>query len=199
VAVLPVPLAALLAPDGDPEDAAPGRRAFLQGGILAAVAVVVAGLGGMWGALFRGPDTGTAVPGASSGPGVGAAGATPTPPAAAGSSPAASAAPPAANQLATLTSLQPRSAIPFVDPTTGDPAILIRLADGQVVAFDAVCTHAGCTVEYDPPSGLLGCPCHGAVFDPSHNADVVQGPAPVALAALPIVVNKTTGAITLKG
>ena len=199
VAVLPVPLAALLAPDGDPEDAAPGRRAFLQGGILAAVAVVVAGLGGMWGALFRGPDTGTAVRGASSDPGVGAAGATPTPPAAAGSSPSASAAPPAANQLATLTSLQPRSALPFVDPTTGDPAVLIRLADGQVVAFDAVCTHAGCTVEYDPPSGLLGCPCHGAVFDPSHNAAVVQGPAPVALAALPIVVNKTTGAITLGG
>jgi thiosulfate dehydrogenase [quinone] large subunit len=198
VAVLPLPLAALLAPDEDPEDAAPGRRAFLQGGILAAVAVVVAGLGGMWGALFRGPDTGTAIPGASPAPGVGAAGPTPNPPAA-GSSPAASAAPPAANQLATLTSLQPRSAIPFVDPTTGDPAILIRLADGQVVAFDAVCTHAGCTVEYDPPSGLLGCPCHGAVFDPSHNADVVQGPAPVALAALPIVVNKTTGAITLKG
>src|SRR5664280_727372 len=93
----------------------------------------------------------------------------------------------------------PRSALPFVDPTTGDPAVLIRLADGQVVAFDAVCTHAGCTVEYDPPSGLLGCPCHGAVFDPSHNAAVVQGPAPVALAAIPIVVNKTSGAITLGG
>ena len=199
VAVLPVPLAALLAPDEDPEDAAPGRRAFLQGGILAAVAVVVAGLGGMWGALFRGPDTGTAIPGASAAPGVGAAGPTPNPPAVAGSSPAASAAPPAANQLATLTSLQPRTALPFVDPTTGDPAVLIRLADGSVVAFDAVCTHAGCTVEYDPPSGLLGCPCHGAVFDPSHNAAVLQGPAPVALAALPIVVNKTTGAITLKG
>ena len=199
VAVLPVPLAALLAPDEDPEDAAPGRRAFLQGGILAAVAVVVAGLGGMWGALFRGPDTGTAIPGASAAPGLGAAGPTPNPPAVAGSSPAASAAPPAANQLATLTSLQPRTALPFVDPTTGDPAVLIRLADGSVVAFDAVCTHAGCTVEYDPPSGLLGCPCHGAVFDPSHNAAVLQGPAPVALAALPIVVNKTTGAITLKG
>ena len=199
VAVLPVPLAALLAPDEDPEDAAPGRRAFLQGGILAVVAVVVAGLGGMWGALFRGPDTRAADSGASPAPGVGAAGATPTAPVAAGSSPAASAAPPAANQLATLTSLQPRSALPFVDPTSGDPAILIRLADGQVVAFDAVCTHAGCTVEYDPPSGLLGCPCHGAVFDPSHNAAVLQGPAPVALAALPIVVNKTTGAITLGG
>ncbi len=199
VAVLPVPLAALLAPDEDPEDAAPGRRAFLQGGILAAVAVLVAGLGGMWGALFRGPDAGTPLPGASPAPGVGAAGATPTAPPAAGSSPAASAAPPVANQLATLTSLQPRSAIPFVDPTTGDPAVLIRLANGQVVAFDAVCTHAGCTVQYDPPSGLLGCPCHGAVFDPSHNAAVLQGPAPVALTSLPIVVNKTTGAITLGG
>ncbi len=199
LAVLRMPFGAVLASNGDPDGAAPGRRAFLEGGILAAAAVVVAGLGGMWGALFPGADSRAPVAGASPAPGVGAADAAPTPPAAAGSSPATSAAPPVANQLATLTSLQPRSALPFVDPTTGDPAILIRLADGRVVAFDAVCTHAGCTVEYDPPSGLLGCPCHGAVFDPSHNADVLQGPAPVALAALPIVVNKTTGAITLGG
>ena len=204
LAVLRVPFLAPLVPDDDPAEASPGRRAVLQGGILAAAAVVVAGAGGIWGALFRGSDirgsdTGAAVPGASPTAGVGAAGASPTPPIGAASAPPASAAPPAAGQLATLTSLKPRTALPFVDPTSGDPAILIRLANGSVVAFDAVCTHAGCTVEYDPPSGLLGCPCHGAVFDPTHNADVLQGPAPVALAALPIVVNKTTGAITLGG
>ena len=94
---------------------------------------------------------------------------------------------------------QPRSALGFTDPTSGDPGILVRLADGTVVAFDALCTHQGCTVEYDQPSGLLACPCHGAVFDPTHNADVLQGPARVALAALPIVVDKATGAITLRG
>jgi thiosulfate dehydrogenase [quinone] large subunit len=204
LAVLRIPFLAMLAPDDDSAEASPGRRAVLQGGILAAAAVVVAGAGGMWGALFRGSDlrgsdTGAAVPGASPTPGVGTTGASPSPAIAAASTPPASAAPPAAGQLATLTSLKPRTALPFVDPTSGDPAILIRLANGSVVAFDAVCTHAGCTVEYDPPSGLLGCPCHGAVFDPTHNADVLQGPAPVPLAALPIVVNKATGAITLGG
>ncbi len=204
LAVLRLPFLAEPAPDHDAAEASPGRRAVLQGGILAAAAVVVAGAGGMWGALFResdfrGSDAGAAVPGASSTPGVGSTRASPTPSVAAASAPPVSAAPPAAGQLATLTSLKPRSALPFVDPTSGDPGILIRLANGSVVAFDAVCTHAGCTVEYDPPSGLLGCPCHGAVFDPTHNADVLQGPAPVALAALPIVVNKATGAITLGG
>lgn len=204
LAVLRIPFLAMLAPDDDSAEASPGRRAVLQGGILAAAAVVVAGAGGTWGALFRGSDlrgsdTGAAVPGASPTPAVGTAGASPTPPIAAASAPPASAAAPAAGEIATLTSLKPRTALPFVDPTSGDPGILIRLANGSVVAFDAVCTHAGCTVEYDPPSGLLGCPCHGAVFDPTHNADVLQGPAPVALAALPITVNKATGAITLGG
>jgi thiosulfate dehydrogenase [quinone] large subunit len=106
---------------------------------------------------------------------------------------------PVAGQIGSLSSLQPRTALPFTDPTSGDPAVLIRLADGSVVAFDAVCTHQGCTVQYDSPSGLLFCPCHGAVFDPTHNADVLQGPAPVPLTALPIIVDKTTGAITLHG
>ena len=204
LAVLRIPFLAMLAPDEASAESSPGRRAILQGGILAASAVVVAGAGGMWGALFRGSDlrvsgTSSAVPGASSTPGLGTTGASPSPVIAAASAPPASAAPPAAGQLASLTSLKPRTALPFVDPTSGDPAILIRLANGSVVAFDAVCTHAGCTVQYDPPSGLLGCPCHGAVFDPGHNADVLQGPAPIALAALPIVVNKATGAITLGG
>jgi thiosulfate dehydrogenase (quinone) large subunit len=199
LAVLRIPFLAMLTPDDDSAEASPGRRAVLQGGILAAAAVVVGGAGGMWGDLFRGSDTSAAVPGASPAPGAGTAGSSPTPPIAAASTSPASAAAPAAGQLATLTSLKPRTALTFVDPTSGDPGILIRLANGSVVAFDAVCTHAGCTVEYDPPSGLLGCPCHGAVFDPTHNADVLQGPAPVPLAALPIVVNKATGAITLGG
>jgi thiosulfate dehydrogenase [quinone] large subunit len=197
LAVLRVPFPAAFSPYGDPGEASPERRAFLQGGLLAAAAVAVAGVAGIGGGLFRGSSPVAEVPAGSSTPGPGSPGAT-----APGLSPAASpgqSAPPAAGQIATLSGLQPRSALPFTDPTSGDPAMLIRLADGSVVAFDALCTHQGCTVEYDQPSGLLFCPCHGAVFDPTHNADVLQGPAPVALAALPIVVNKTTGAITLRG
>ena len=204
LAVLRIPFPAVFAPHGDPAEASPGRRALLQGGLLAVAAVLVAGVAGVGGGLFRGRDQVARVPGASPTPAPGSPGVAPAGPGATAAAPTPAASPgpsaaPVAGQIATLASLQPRTALPFTDPTSGDPAVLIRLADGSVVAFDAVCTHQGCTVQYDPPSGLLACPCHGAVFDPTHNADVLQGPAPVALAALPIVVDKTTGAITLKG
>jgi thiosulfate dehydrogenase (quinone) large subunit len=199
LAVLHVPFPAALAPYGEPAEASPERRALLQSGLLAVGAVAVAAVAGVFGPMFRGRDQLAAV--ATPSPAAGQA--SPAPSAAAGGTTAAASAQPsaaaAANQIATLSSLQPRSAMPFTDPASGDPAMLLRLADGSVVAFDAICTHQGCTVQYDQPSGLLYCPCHGAVFDPTHNADVLQGPAPVALTALPLVVNKATGAISLKG
>ena len=192
LAVFRLPFPALLAPHGEPADASPERRAILQAGLLGAVAVAVAGVAGLAG-TFRGRDDVATIPSASPGPTT-APGASAAPAVSAGPSAA-----PAAGEIATLAALKPGSAIAFVDPSSGDPATLIRLASGSVVAFDAVCTHQGCTVEYDQPSGLLFCPCHGAVFDPTHNAQVLQGPAPIALTALPIVVDKATGAITLKG
>ncbi len=202
LAVLHVPFPAMLAPYGEPAEASPERRALLQSGLLAAGAVAVAAVAGVVGPLFRGRDQVAQVPASS--PATGQASPDPNASAATsvGQAPAASAQPsvaPAANQIANLSNLQPRAALAFTDPNSGDPAMLVRLADGSVVAFDAICTHQGCTVQYDQPSGLLFCPCHGAVFDPTHNADVLQGPAPVALTALPLVVNKSTGAISLKG
>jgi thiosulfate dehydrogenase [quinone] large subunit len=92
--------------------------------------------------------------------------------------------------------------IPFNAPAplpAGDPGIIVRLANGTFVAFDAVCPHAGCTIEWDSTDRVLLCPCHGAAFDPAHGAAVLQGPADQPLASLPIVVDTTTGRILLKG
>ncbi|MEA2461859.1 MAG: thiosulfate dehydrogenase (quinone) large subunit, partial [Actinomycetota bacterium] len=37
----------------------------------------------------------------------------------------------------------------------GQPAVVMRLSDTEVVAYSRVCTHAGCIVDYDSTSKLL--------------------------------------------
>ena len=68
----------------------------------------------------------------------------------------------------------------FSDPRTGDPSIVIQATAGKFVAFDAVCPHAGCTVEYDQSASLIVCPCHGSQFNAASGA-VEAGPAPTGL------------------
>jgi thiosulfate dehydrogenase [quinone] large subunit len=187
-------LPALLRDDGTP--ATTGRRTFLLAGVLGAVTLVVAGGARVLGRAFVGesPATASTKPGASAAP---ASPGTTAQPAASGA-PASPGAPASGPVIANDATMKPRSAITF-QLTNGDPGVLVKLADGTVVAYDAVCTHEGCEVGYDRPSGLLFCPCHGATFDPAHDAAVLAGPAPTPLASVPIVVDGSTGAITLAG
>ena len=90
------------------------------------------------------------------------------------------------------------SAVSFTLPSNGDYGLLIHLNNGTFVCFDANCTHASCPVDFDPSNSLLICPCHGAAFDPAHNAKVVRGPAQTPLTKVPIKVDKASGAITLQ-
>ncbi len=89
------------------------------------------------------------------------------------------------------------SSVNFTLPSNGDPALLIHLSNGQFVAYDAVCTHAGCPVDYDPSSHDLICPCHGAAFDPAKSAAVLNGPAQTPLTGVPIKVDQNAGTISL--
>jgi len=73
-----------------------------------------------------------------------------------------------------------------LDPTGFDPATVERAADG-VVAYSAVCTHAGCdVVTWHADRRLLECPCHSSMYDPMEAGKVVGGPAPRPLPALPL-------------
>src|SRR5579859_138490 len=103
----------------------------------------------------------------------------------------------AAGAIAQVSSVPVNSAAQFTIPSNGDSGVLVHLSNGQFVAYDAICTHAGCPVQYDPSSQLLICPCHGAEFDPAHQAAVVQGPADTALATVSIHVDNASGNITL--
>lgn len=68
----------------------------------------------------------------------------------------------------------------------GGPTIEEMTANGYV-AYSAICTHLGCTVEWEDeqptatgkPTDL--CNCHGSQFDPYQGAEVVHPPADRAL------------------
>lgn len=79
-------------------------------------------------------------------------------------------------------------AAPFADPATGDPAWLVHTTAGKFVAFDAICTHAGCTVGYDAASAQFRCPCHGGRFD-AGTGGVLQGPPEQPLRQIPVHVS----------
>ena len=107
----------------------------------------------------------------------------------AGATPSASrsaAASPTGTKIGSLSDLKAQGSVTFQDPASGDPALAVQLSAGNVVAFDAVCTHAGCQVGYDTSSRLITCPCHGAEFDPAHAAAVVAGPAPTPLGSIKV-------------
>ena len=63
----------------------------------------------------------------------------------------------------------------FKYPAEQDPAILIRLADRDVVAFSQKCTHLGCVVYYQADQDRWHCPCHQGNFD-TRSGSVVSGP-----------------------
>jgi Rieske Fe-S protein len=67
----------------------------------------------------------------------------------------------------------------------GDPVIVSRPTEGEVVAFSAVCTHRGCTVA--PQDRILACPCHGSTFDLA-TGENTGGPAPKPLPRLRVSV-----------
>jgi rieske iron-sulfur protein len=73
-----------------------------------------------------------------------------------------------------------------LDPSGFDPVTRARAADG-VVAYSAICPHAGCEVsKWLAETQRLECPCHFSQYDPKAGATVVGGPSPHALPALPL-------------
>jgi arsenite oxidase small subunit len=57
------------------------------------------------------------------------------------------------------------SSLYFEYPTRNDPAVLLRSAEGEYVAYSRKCSHAGCSVEFDSERRCLKCPCHHGAFD----------------------------------
>ncbi len=93
-------------------------------------------------------------------------------------------------------SLENGSALPFNFPGNV-PGLLFRAQDGQLGAVNAVCTHAGCTVNWSgqDPAKAFGCPCHGSVF--TINGKVEKGPATKPLALYTVKLQRGDAVLTL--
>ena len=79
-----------------------------------------------------------------------------------------------------------------LDPNELDDATRARAPDG-IVCYSVICSHAGCPItawvkEEQGDKKVLKCMCHNSEYDPRQNAQVVFGPAPRRLAALPLTV-----------
>ena len=88
-----------------------------------------------------------------------------------------------------------------LDPAALDDETRAHAADG-IVAYSAICSHAGCPVTAwvkgaEGDQDVFKCVCHNSEYDPRHGADVVFGPAPRRLAALPLAI--TEGSLTVAG
>jgi cytochrome b6-f complex iron-sulfur subunit len=66
------------------------------------------------------------------------------------------------------------------------PGLLIRTPGGELQAFNAVCTHLECTVQYKADTSQIWCACHNGLYD--LQGQNVSGPPPRPLERL--VVNQ---------
>jgi cytochrome b6-f complex iron-sulfur subunit len=69
----------------------------------------------------------------------------------------------------------------------GVPTVVIRSPE-SIRAFSLVCTHLGCTVEWQAGNREFYCPCHDGRFD--QFGEVIAGPPPVPLEQFPVKVEE---------
>ena len=82
-----------------------------------------------------------------------------------------------------------------LDPKKLQPPTKLEWAPEGFVAYSAICTHLGCTVDFSatPMQGApfphIHCPCHAGMFNPFAGAQVIGGPPPRPLPQLPLEIN----------
>lgn len=97
--------------------------------------------------------------------------------------------------IASVSSVPVGQAKSFTDPASQQPAWLVHVSPSTFAAFSAVCTHAGCGVNFDPSTEQFVCPCHGGTYD-AKTGQVTGGPPPAPLAKIAVQVRNgevTTG------
>jgi Rieske Fe-S protein len=71
------------------------------------------------------------------------------------------------------------------------PGLLVRTPEGEFRAFNAICTHLDCTVQYKTDTSQIWCACHNGMYDLAGN--VVSGPPPRPLESLVVNIRGEAG------
>jgi Rieske Fe-S protein len=85
--------------------------------------------------------------------------------------------PPERLKIALLSELPLGSAQMFNFPVEHEPCLLIRTAEGELLAYSQKCTHLSCAVIPLISEGVLKCPCHEGYFD-LYTGRNIAGPPP---------------------
>jgi cytochrome b6-f complex iron-sulfur subunit len=72
-----------------------------------------------------------------------------------------------------------------------EPVLLVRVAEEDLRAFSATCTHLDCIVEYQREKKRIWCNCHNGEYN--LNGQVVGGPPPRPLAEYKVHVLRSAG------
>ncbi len=88
-------------------------------------------------------------------------------------------------KIGNINELPPGSRKIYTYPVTGNPELdgdpfrkflLLRLPDGSLKSYSAVCLHLWCLVDYKSERNQIECPCHGSIYDPNTGI-AIRGPA----------------------
>ena len=89
-----------------------------------------------------------------------------------------------ANVITTINDLAVGQSLEFTS-SAGISAILFRSSENKVYALSRICTHEGCSVDFDINQNRLICPCHGANYEAS-DGSVISGPTTKSLAKIKV-------------
>jgi nitrite reductase/ring-hydroxylating ferredoxin subunit len=89
--------------------------------------------------------------------------------------------------IASLRDVPPGSSLVFRYPNEIDRCLLIRTADGELLAYSQSCTHLSCAVVPRIAEGVLHCPCHEGYFDLKTGRNIA-GPPPRPLPRIELAI-----------
>jgi cytochrome b6-f complex iron-sulfur subunit len=75
-----------------------------------------------------------------------------------------------------------------VTPDRINKYFLVRAEDGGFLALSLICSHLGCSVQWDKTKNQFICPCHSSAYDKQGN--VINSPAPRALDYFPVIIEE---------